>query len=89
MSDDRVNNSEATINECISIYIYLVFASITATVQLVVFVCFASQQYFININNVNTSSIKIMATMAAFLPSTTRTQSDNGNRDILSVDGQL
>ena len=38
--------------------IYLVFASITATVQLVIFVCFAPpQQYFININNVDTSAI--------------------------------
>ena len=71
-----------TIDEYVSIY--FVFASIvsiasaTATVKLVVIVCFAPQQYFIN---------NIFVTMASFPPSatgaaaatTTGTQSDNGN----------
>ena len=33
------------------------------------FVCFTPQQYFINNNNVNTSSIKIFVTMTSFPPS--------------------
>ena len=82
MSATRRNNQQV----CIYLSIYLVFAFIAliaVTVYLlVVFVCFAPQQFIISINNVNTSANKSIA-MTPSLKAQPEHHSNNYNWNVI------